>query len=180
MRAVATRASPGERAEAGERAAGHLSGLSAYQEAGVLALYAATPRELDTAAVFRQARAAGKRCVFPRCVGARSLEFAEVSDLQELKGGRYGILEPQQGLPVLEPLGGDLVLVPGVAFDRAGRRVGRGAGYYDRAFSSPGHGPLLVGFTYSDRIVEAVPTEPHDRRLDAIVTEAGVAFESGS
>jgi 5-formyltetrahydrofolate cyclo-ligase len=65
-----------------------------------------------------------------------------------------------------------VVIVPGLAFDAAGRRLGRGAGHYDRAFPAGRQGaPLLVGVGYAFQLVDEVPAGPHDRRMDVVVTE---------
>ncbi len=171
--------SPEARREAARRAAANLASLPAFEAAPVLALYAATADELDTEAVFELALAAGKRCVYPRCTDDRGLEFAEVEALEALVVGRHGIREPAPALPRVALGRDDLVLVPGLAFDRAGRRLGRGAGYYDRAFRQPDRDPFLAGFTYSVRVIERVPTEPHDRTLDVVISEVGVASGFG-
>ena len=84
------------------------------------------------------------------------------------------MLEPPSGAAV-RPAAGDVVVVPGVAFDRAGGRLGRGRGYYDRAFPvGEADAPRLVGFAYAVQLVEHVPCDSRDRRVDAIVTEEGV------
>lgn len=91
-----------------------------------------------------------------------------------LRRGRFGVLEPPAGA-VVRPQAGDVVVVPGVAFDRDGGRLGRGRGYYDRAFPvGAEEAPRLVGFAYSVQLVERVPCDSRDRRMDAIVTEDGV------
>lgn len=96
---------------------------------------------------------------------------------RELCPGRFGVLEPPAGAPEEAPAVGDAVVVPGVAFDRAGGRLGRGGGHYDRAFppGAPG-APLLVGFAHAFQLVECVPSDSHDRRMDAIVTERGMIW----
>jgi len=79
-----------------------------------------------------------------------------------------------------EPGDGDVVIVPGRAFDRAGRRLGRGVGYYDRTFPPGGRSqPLLVGMACEAQILESVPADSHDRSMDAIVTERGFQWTKG-
>ncbi|MDP6978268.1 MAG: 5-formyltetrahydrofolate cyclo-ligase [Myxococcota bacterium] len=169
--------------EAAVRAAEHVCSLPEFESAAVLALYSATSTELGTRHVFEVARDMGKRCVYPRCTDAGTLEFAEVSALEALVEARFGILEPPPEFSVLDLAELDLVLVPGLAFDPAGRRLGRGAGYYDRALAgmeasvSPSS---LIGFAYSVLLIDSVPVESHDRGMDAVVTERGVLrVESG-
>lgn len=93
--------------------------------------------------------------------------------------GRFGLMEP---LPahyplVSDPADMDVIFVPGLAFDRAGRRVGYGKGCYDRLLPNPAPPaprPLRVGLAFAVQIFNELPEEPHDLRLDAIVTEDGV------
>ncbi len=68
----------------------------------------------------------------------------------------------------------DLLLVPAVAFTRAGARLGRGGGFYDRLLAQKGPGTKAWGVCFEMQIVEAIPCEPHDREVDAIVTEVGI------
>ena len=85
------------------------------------------------------------------------------------------MLEPSVDAPVTPLEAGDLVVVPGLAFDSEGNRLGHGKGYYDRAFASgTGESPMLVGFGYEFQVVDDVPHGERDRRMDAIVTERAV------
>lgn len=95
---------------------------------------------------------------------------------RDLVARRFGVPEPAHGEPIdLEQL--DAVLVPGLAFDRSGARLGRGAGFYDR-FLAPldasSRAPRLIGVCFDRQLVVRVPTEAHDRRVDTLVTESGV------
>jgi 5-formyltetrahydrofolate cyclo-ligase len=134
-------------------------------------LYAPLPDELSTELIERAAREAGKRVALPRMQPGRRLEFVWNRSFEDLRPGRYGVLEAPAGgeLASLGELG--LLVVPGVAFDRAGGRLGRGAGYYDRALAARvGSGPHRFGFAESSQIVEEVPMEEFDQRMDAVVT----------
>jgi 5-formyltetrahydrofolate cyclo-ligase len=105
--------------------------------------------------------------------GGARLEFAPVERWDELVAGRYGVLEPPEALGRVELRAGDAVIVPGVAFDEAGHRLGRGMGYYDRTFSGAG-GPLLVGLAYEFQVRSSVPFGERDRGMDVILTERRV------
>ena len=112
--------------------------------------------------------------LLPRLEADRRLGFHPVERWEDLRPGRYGVLEPPEGGGVVQPGEGDLVLVPGVAFDAGGYRLGRGGGVYDAAFP-PGTGsPLLFGVGFEFQVVGAVPHGPHDRSMDAIVTECSL------
>ena len=87
----------------------------------------------------------------------------------------YGVPEPRPDIPVDHrnlDCTGTVWCVPGLAFDHRGRRLGRGAGWYDRLLQNAG--PRRIGVTFADSLVEAVPQEPHDVSMNAIGTETGV------
>jgi 5-formyltetrahydrofolate cyclo-ligase len=96
--------------------------------------------------------------------------FREYTGPEDLQVGEFGIAEPTRGR-ILRPEMIDLMVVPGVAFDRAGHRLGRGAGYYDRYLSSPhAAGVYKMGVCFPWQSVESVPTEPHDIAMDEVIT----------
>ena len=165
------RAVPAERAAAAAAACTSLLlAEPALRGAKRVGLYAALRDELPTRPLFEALGELGLERLLPRCTPGRHLEFVPVARWEELRPGRYGVSEPPPNAAP-EALGpGDWVLVPGVAFDRQGWRLGRGAGYYDRTFESPG-GPRRVGLGYAFQLLTAVPHDSHDRPLDAIVTE---------
>ncbi len=145
-----------------------------WLEASELAVFASLPREVDTRPLMRSAAADGKTLLLPRIIDGGVLEFAAVSDLDALVPGRFGIREPDPRLPVRPLSRSALVLVPGVAFDRRGGRLGRGAGYYDRVLMpvrAGAEGPLCLGIAFALQVVESIPMTPLDVRLDGLVTE---------
>lgn len=163
------RAIPVEARLAAGRAVGdRLLALPELRAAPRVALYAATAEELPTRSVFEALGAHGCRRLLPRIRGD-ALEFAIVEAWSELRPGRFGVLAPTADRPAERPGPGDVVLLPGLAFDRSGRRLGRGGGYYDRTF--PVAGPFLVGLAFHVQLVDCVPCDSRDRRVDAIVTE---------
>ena len=115
--------------------------------------------------------------LLPRVAG-RALEFAAVGDLSQLRRSQWGVLEPGDDCAAVALAPEDLVLIPGLAFDRCGRRLGRGGGYYDRAFSTPGAQPFRVGIGFSFQLVASVPVGRLDRRVDGIATETGFVLAS--
>jgi len=153
----------------------HVLGEARLHSVVRVALYAALPDELPLRPVFEALRAEGRRCLLPR-IRSRELEFVPVMDWGELAPAQLGILAPPPGRPAEDLRPEDLALVPGVAFDRAGRRLGRGGGFYDRAFADVSRSPLLVGVAYALQVVEEVPADSRDRSVDAIVTERGLRW----
>jgi 5-formyltetrahydrofolate cyclo-ligase len=94
--------------------------------------------------------------------------------LEPLQTGAYGILEPDRDAPVLAPDKVDLMLVPAVAIDRQGYRLGYGGGYYDRLRAHPSWRNIpTIGITFDFAYVESLPIDPWDLPLDAICTESG-------
>lgn len=118
------------------------------------------------------ARKMGKSTSLPRVVGNK-ITFYEYSSEHELVPGELGILEP----PILKgPVHPEVLIVPGVAFDPRGYRLGYGKGYYDRYLSeSPTYS---MGLAYSFQIVERIPETDHDRRVRALATEKGIIYFS--
>lgn len=147
-----------------------LAALSSFQAARTIALYAAEPFEVPTHALW-----AGHRVCLPRVhKGTRLLSFhAVASPAALLPHGRLKLLEPPEGSPSIPLDEIDLWVVPGVGFTRAGDRLGRGAGYYDTTLKLARAGALKIGLTFECCVVETLPTEPHDIRMDEVVTELG-------
>ncbi len=151
----------------------HLLGSLCYLSSLRIALYAAFNNEVDTRLVFERALQEGKIPAFPRVIGSGKMIFLKVDDYRKMRPNRFGILEPgpeseELALPEL-----DLVVVPGVAFDRRGYRLGLGGGYYDRIL--PGLKPLAitVGFAYMFQVREALPADERDQSVKRLVTEQG-------
>ncbi len=99
------------------------------------------------------------------------MQVAQIRSLDDLVPGYRGIREPVRRVPgpVI-----DLAFVPGVAFDARGRRLGYGGGFYDRFLAAIAPGAPAVGYCFDAQVVEEVPAEAHDRRVEAIVTEQRV------
>jgi 5-formyltetrahydrofolate cyclo-ligase len=109
----------------------------------------------------------------------RELTFSEWRQGAQLVAGTYGILQPRSEAAQLEP---DVILVPLTAFDRRCRRIGYGAGYYDRTLADLRKRRVVVavGIAFAAQEVEAIPVEEHDQRLDLVLTENEVIdFRSG-
>jgi 5-formyltetrahydrofolate cyclo-ligase len=140
----------------------------AYAAASTLALYCSIRSEVATSGIFAAAFQAGKRILYPRTVGT-TLEFIAVETLAALEASRFGICEPRSGevCPLAKI---DLLVLPGVAFDAKGIRLGYGLGCYDRALAAVGR-PTLVGLAYDFQVVASLPKEEHDIPVDFVVTE---------
>lgn len=150
-------------------------GTEFYREAEGISLYSSFANEVLTEEIFERASSDGKQICYPRVVRGRTrhLEFFKVTSMDELSSGPYEIKEPAEGGDKVDPKGLDLVVVPGVAFDGAGGRLGYGKGYYDMALGAAGC--AIVGLAYEFQVLkEDIPLEPFDVRLTALVTEERV------
>jgi len=172
--------SAAESARAGQLATRALMELGLTRRAERIALYAALPYELPTRPLFDAVVEKLGAALLPRTADPFGLEFFAVECWEDLRPGAFGVLEPPNDGAAIRLTPGDLVVVPGVAFDEDGYRLGHGKGYYDRAFAAEFAGaPTLVGFCYEFQIVDAVPHDHRDRQMDAIVTDRKVRDCSG-
>lgn len=128
--------------------------------------------EWDTRLLAARALHAGKRVVVPRVDRvARMLRLHAVADLDaDIVASYLGIPEPRDTLPAVDPSHIDWVLVPGVAFDASGRRLGYGGGFYDRLLPLFRAGTPRIAGAFDVQIVDEVPAGPHDRRVNAVVS----------
>lgn len=145
---------------------------AAWRDARVVALYQAYGAEIDPAALRAAAHAAGKTVALPR-VDAAGVTLRVVNADTPLVLSAHGIQEPAADRPTLPPDQPDLIVVPGLGFDRRGGRLGHGGGHYDRLLARLPAGCRRVGFAYDQQVLDLVPTEPHDLALHALVTPAG-------
>lgn len=140
--------------------------LPEFRAARTVAVFAALPDEPATDKVLAR-WASTRRVVLPRVEGDAMRFYACRPDA--LVFGAFGILEPQGERPC--PAGEiDLVVCPGVAFTADGRRLGRGRGYYDRYLGDPAFRGFRVGVCYAHQLVDDLPVEPHDVRMDRVIT----------
>jgi 5-formyltetrahydrofolate cyclo-ligase len=170
VRAELDRMEPGERAAASARARAVLVGQAPWKTAEEILFFAPLPEEVDVWPLLIEALSAGKRVALPRFVAeTRTYEARLIRDATtDLKAGHFGIREPASHCAQLRSSRLDLILVPGVAFDLQGHRLGRGRGYYDQLLGlMPG---TTCGVAFEKQIVNRVPVESHDVRLDFILT----------
>lgn len=156
-----------------EHVIARLTGREVYRSAGCLASYVSISNEVDTHILIDLALDSGKRVAVPVVEPNRTLIHREIRSMAELKPSGFGLPEPSgEDGAVVPPDAFDIVLVPGLAFDRAGNRVGFGAGYYDR-FLSMAHA-FKIGLAYDFQLFDRLPTGPRDIPMDLVVTEFGI------
>jgi 5-formyltetrahydrofolate cyclo-ligase len=144
-----------------------LSVLPAFASANVVMTYVSKESEIETHGLIRQLLALGRQVCVPAFDG-RAYRLSQLRDFDELTVGKFGILEPKLG-PAMEP---DALLVPGLAFDRNGNRLGRGRGVFD-ALLRPARG-VKIALAHDFQVLSEVPAEKPDVRADFIVTESRV------
>lgn len=149
-----------------------LAALSSFRKAKTIALYAAQPFEVPTDALWQ-----GTRMCFPRVTpGTRVLSMHTVASLAALvPRGKLQLREPAADAPSVPLEEIDFWVVPGVGFTPDGDRLGRGGGYYDATLAKARKDAVKVGLTFACCLVESLPTDAHDLRVDQVVTELGVA-----
>jgi 5-formyltetrahydrofolate cyclo-ligase len=159
-----------QRVAASARARALLERQALWQAARSVLFFAPMPEELDAWPLLVSALAAGKQVALPRFVAAsRSYEACWILNLEtDVQAGYFGIREPRSHCARVSSGKLDLILVPGVAFDLHGRRLGRGKGYYDQLLGALRG--TTCGVAFEEQIVDEVPLEPHDVRLKYIIT----------
>jgi 5-formyltetrahydrofolate cyclo-ligase len=163
--------------------------LPEYQAAMTVLWYVDCRSELRTRHALPAALASGKRIVVPYCTedqeGQNKLGLWRLEAMDELVVGKWSILEPPRSRwaepsRVVEPEQLDLVMVPGVGFDRHGARMGNGQGYYDRLLGQVRPDCTLIGVCYESQLFDRLVVGPHDVFMDQVVTESAVYDRSRS
>ncbi|OAG27284.1 5-formyltetrahydrofolate cyclo-ligase [Thermodesulfatator autotrophicus] len=152
----------------------HLKNSDYYQKAQKILFYASFKSEVETYELIEAALTEGKDVYLPKTyISKRKLRLFKINSLKELSPGAYGILEPSENSPEIEPKGLDLIILPGVAFDLSGGRLGYGGGFYDRLLAKAPHVPK-VALAFECQLTKKLPLESHDLKIDALVTENGL------
>lgn len=157
-----------ERARANEALIRRLLHVPEFGRARTIAFYAAMADEADPTGALAAVQRRGARTLLPRVRGLE-LELVRATDVLSLKLGYRGVREPAG--PAVHPGVVDVALVPGVAFDLSGGRLGHGGGHYDRLLVKLEETCLRIGLAYACQIVPRVPRGPHDQPVDVIVTD---------
>ena len=146
--------------------------LPQVERASTLFLFWGTGLEPDTARLFAPLLARGKRIALPRMLPGRQMEVREYCPDRPPIKHSFGILEPDENCPLIDKNNVDLVLVPALCYDRRGFRLGMGGGYYDRWLEH--YSGVTVGLCRQAFLHDILPTEPHDRPVDVVITPGAV------
>ena len=151
-------------------------GLEAYRRAKLVHTYVSSKEnEVDTRALIGTCLAQGKRVAVPVVMpGTKTLAHALINGLDQLVVGPWGLAQPDPAAAVWLPAEAriDLVVVPGLAFDRRGQRIGWGGGYYDRFLAQVQ--TVKIGLCYDELVLDCIPGEPHDVPVDLVVAETAI------
>lgn len=161
---------PVDRERLSRSAAARVLAMPEMATAGAVLVYASLPEEVDTSSLVSTLAASGRIVAVPRVCGPREMTLHRIVSLDELAPGVCDIPEPDGTTAEMAPEQFDVVIVPGVAFDRACRRIGFGGGFYDTLLPRLRPGAFTIGLAFDEQMVEEVPCEEHDSPLDAVVT----------
>ncbi|MBS4173539.1 5-formyltetrahydrofolate cyclo-ligase [Bacillus sp. FJAT-49736] len=145
--------------------------LPIWKEAGTIALTISRPPEVDTWQIIRNGWLQGKKIVVPKCFPeTKQMSFKQITSFTQLEQVYFGLFEPiENEMPISNPQEIDLMIVPGVAFDKHGYRIGFGGGYYDRYLQHFKGNTISLAF--SVQLYHDIPIENHDIPVQAILTE---------
>jgi 5-formyltetrahydrofolate cyclo-ligase len=164
---------PAERAEKSLALPAHGAGAIELQVGAIVSGFLPIRSEVDLHPLMASLRHRGARVCVPVVLDKETIVFREMTAETELVPGAFGTSGPGPEADELEP---EIMLVPLAAFDARGHRIGYGGGYYDRAIHrlrEKGLNPRLIGIAFDCQEVASVPEEPHDMKLDAVLTESG-------
>ncbi|HEX68550.1 MAG TPA: 5-formyltetrahydrofolate cyclo-ligase [bacterium] len=163
--------SPTERKEKSIKITEFLLTHPFYLERDIVMVYLPLPEEVDTFPFIKKAITQGKKILVPWVKGEELIPVKLLS-LRKLKEGRWGIPEPVEKV-LFSKKEIQLVITPGLAFDRRGNRLGRGKGYFDRFFTSLPEGVKKIGLAFHVQIFEEIPVDSQDVPVDEVITEYG-------
>ncbi len=149
-----------------------LFSLPEYEKAKKLFVYVSDGAEVSTRPIIEKSLGLGKEVFVPLCHGKGIMDAIRINAFSELSVGRYGLLEPRGDGERANPEELDLIIAPGVAFDKECHRLGRGAGYYDR-YIQKAKKAYCIGICYGAFLEEKIEAEAHDERMDAVISEKG-------
>lgn len=148
--------------------------LHEYRHADDVFTYVSFNKEVDTIEIIKYSLEEGKRVYVPKIVkSAKALEVYQINSLNELKKGAYGILQPIDGKRTTKNRF-DILLIPGIGFDRLCHRLGRGEGYFDRFLA--GVKGLKIGLCFSIQIEHNLPIEKNDVKMDIVITDSEIYY----
>lgn len=165
------------REEADRAIAAHLLAMPEYQTADTVFCFVSTAREINTRPILEHTLSSGKRLCVPLCTDPGIMELRQITSLEQLSPGAYGILEPPPDSPAIPVDEVDFAALPCLTCNHLGHRLGQGGGYYDRFLAHYRGAAVLL---CRERLIrEEIPLEPHDCPIPWVLTEVGL-YEDGT
>lgn len=155
-----------------EKVCRNLLSTNAFERAEQVLLYSATPIEIETVGIFQNALNSGKKILYPRCLDKGRMTYHYIDDLSQLRPSAFNILEPISTAPEYKSGNSDICIVPALAYDVEGYRMGYGGGFYDRFLTS--FRGTRIGICYADNIEKKLPRGRFDVRVDILITDEGL------
>lgn len=149
-------------------------GLWELDRARVVLSYVATAAEADPHLIVDALRVRGIRVALPRVAEPTGMSLHAFDEDSQLVVGSFGVLEPDWRAAHIQPHEVDAAIVPGVAFDAQGNRLGYGGGFYDRLLPHLRGECPVIGLAFDEQVVDEIPTQPHDVPVDLVVTQSTV------
>ena len=147
----------------------------AVRESRLFLVYASSPTETDTTRFINTLLSKGRQVAIPRCSG-KDMRFFFIESLSQLRTSTFGVPEPDDSrTESVSDTDGSVCIVPGLSFDRFGKRLGYGGGYYDRFLKD--HPCYSIGICYDSFFTDRLPAEEHDIGVSEIITEKGTVFK---
>lgn len=144
-------------------------GLKLLNKANYIMIYYSVRNEANTVHIINYLLKAGKTVALPVCTPERDLQAVVITDLSQLQPAPFGLMEPGPGADLLENSKLELIVIPGIAFDEKGHRLGHGAGYYDR-FLLKTPNAFKLGLAYDFQLLPEIPAESHDIKMNGLLT----------
>ncbi|MFZ2197977.1 MAG: 5-formyltetrahydrofolate cyclo-ligase, partial [Thermodesulfovibrionales bacterium] len=145
--------------------------LDEFRNTSIIFFFASFRTEVDTAEMIKSSLSSGKRVLLPKVDKDRhELLLYEIRNLGELTPGYMGIPEPPVSEQQMNINDADIVIIPGAGFDASGNRIGYGGGYYDRLLSGLQKDVPVIAPAYDEQVVDSIPSDPHDIKVQMIVT----------
>ncbi|KYO67992.1 5-formyltetrahydrofolate cyclo-ligase [Thermovenabulum gondwanense] len=149
--------------------------LNYYKKAKNIMFYVDTRNEVRTLDAIKKSIYLGKKVFVPKVINKCDMLAVRIKSLNELKKGHFGILEPVSG-EMINPKELEVVVIPGVAFDKSGCRLGYGGGYYDRFLQNLKADAVKIALAFEFQILDELPKEEYDILMDIIITEKRIYF----
>ena len=139
--------------------------LDIYKNSKVIALYSSMKSEVDTKELIKESLELGKRVLLPRILNKNKMIFIEINNDTNYERNTFGVLEPIG----IEEKNIDLMIIPGVAFDKDNNRLGYGRGYYDKYLAK--HDIYKIGICYHEQLIDKLDIEEHDIKMNSVITD---------